>query len=118
MGVNSRQLLDHKFPILSFQVSEISHKERHCRLLIISYGPLFIPENCTTAACDSTGCKLGTLRTELGTCAQPLYRCKCSEQVKTCLRMTSWTVPWLCGVRRGSIDVRRRLVLNPVVCSR
>jgi len=44
--------------------------------------------------------KRDTLHTERGTCALPLYRCRCSEQVKTCLRITSWIVRWLCGGHR------------------
>jgi hypothetical protein len=35
-----------------------------------------------TAAATPTGCMRDTFQTELGKCPLPLYRCRCSEDVK------------------------------------
>jgi hypothetical protein len=79
------------------------------------YVPLFISGPCMTPAAAPTDRKRDTRRNKSETCAQPFYPCRCSKQVKTCWQMTSWNVPWLCRVRRGSSNVRRHSKLGPVV---
>jgi len=64
-----------------------------------------MPETCTTAAGDSTGCKLGTLRTERGTWAQPLNCCRCCEQVKN-------VHEWRHGQSPGTVECVEAAVMS------
>jgi len=103
-------ILNHEFTIPPFHGSEVNYYERHCRLIIVNEHT-FISVTCTTVA--PNGCMQDTLQTDCGICALASYHSRCSQQVKTCSRMTSWIDPRHFGGHRCSSNNHKTFVVKP-----